>query len=124
MSIPGLVSPHVGEVMLGIDFLKEHDAVWNFQVGEVVLGGFRHKLCGGDRRAWCRRVILQEETVIPAESELDLPTLTQYSDLSPWPTCKSSWITGTREIAPGVRISRTVVPDRSEDVPVRVVNLK
>ena len=123
MRISGLVSSHVGEIMLGIGFLKEHDAVWNFRVGEVVLAGYRHKLCSRDRQPWYRRVILQDETTIPAGSELDITTLTQYSDFNEQFAGKSPWATETREIAPGVRVSRTIVPDRSEDIPVRVVNL-
>ena len=33
------------------------------------------------------------------------------------------WVTETRLLRPRVHVSRTVVPERSEDVPVRVVNL-
>ena len=123
MRIAGLVSPHVGEVMLGIDFLKEHNALWDFGVDEVVLSGHRYKLCGRDRKPWCRRVILQEEVTIPAGSELDLPTFAQYSDFKAPADDETSWITGAREMRPGIRVSRTIVPDRSEDIPVRVVNL-
>jgi len=35
MTITGLVSPHVSEVMLGIGFLKQERAMWNFDLGEV-----------------------------------------------------------------------------------------
>ena len=104
-------------------FPKRLGMVWNFRTGEVVLDGYRHKLCSRDRHAWCRRVILQEETTIPAGLELDLATLTQYSHLSGESTGKSAWVTERREITPGVRASRTIVPDRSDDIPVRVVNL-
>jgi len=42
MMITGLVSPNVSEVMLGIGFLKQERAIWNFNVGEVVLSEYRH----------------------------------------------------------------------------------
>ena len=45
MTITDLVSPHVSEVMLGIGFLKQGRAIWNFDAGEVILNGYRHKLC-------------------------------------------------------------------------------
>jgi len=67
MTITGLVSPNVREVMLGIAFLKQE---WNFNVGEVVLSGYRHKLYSRGRQAGCRRVILQNDTVIPGESDV------------------------------------------------------
>ena len=60
---------------------------------------------------------------IAPNSELDLPTLTQFSSFNCSPAEEASWVTGTREMRPGVKVSRTVVPDRIEDIPVRVVNL-
>ena len=124
MTITGLVSPHVNEVMLGIGFLKQERAIWNFDLGEVILSGFRHKLCARGRQSWCRRVILQDDTMVPAVSEMDVSTLMQYSDLSgPKLSGSVSWVTEAREVTPGVCTSRTVVPDRGEDVPVRVINV-
>ena len=123
MHLNGLVSPNIKEIMLGIDFLQEHNAMWNFATGEIVLSGYRHKLCSCNHRPWCRRVILQEDVTIPAGSEVDLITLAQYSDFKGTADVGTSWVTGTRELCPGVRVSRTIVPDRSENIPVRVVNL-
>ena len=99
-----------GEVMLGIKFLKDHNAVWDFGAGEVVLDG---GLCGRGQRLWCRRVILQQDVLIPPNSELDLPMLTQFSSFNSSPGEEASWVIGTREMRPGVRVSRTVVPDGS-----------
>ena len=124
MTITGLVSPNVSEVMLGIGFLKQERAIWNFNVGEVVLSGYRHKLCSRGRQSWCRRVILQNDTVVPGESEMDLSTLVQYSDLSgPKNNEPVSWVTEAREVTAGICVSRTLLPDRDEDVPVRVINV-
>lgn len=124
MSITGLVSPHVSEVMLGIAFLKHEKALWNFDLGEIVLSEYRHKLCSRGRASWCRRVILQDEIVIPPESEVDLPTLVQYGDLSgPKREVRSNWVTEARELSAGICVARTVVPERDEDVPIRVINV-
>jgi len=124
MTITGLVSPHVDEVMLGIGFLKQERAVWNFDLGEVILGGYCHKLSSRGRQPWCRRVILQDDVIVPAQSEMDLPTLVQYSDLSGLKNNEQvNWVTEAHEITSGVCVSRTVVPDRDEDVPVRVINV-
>ena len=68
-------------------------------------------------------MILQQDVSIPANSELDLPTLTQFSSFDSLSGEETSWVTSTREMRPGVRVSRTVVPDGIEDIPVRVVNL-
>ena len=124
MMITGLVSPHVHEVILGIGFLKQERAIWNFDLGEVILSGFHHKLCSRGRQSLCRRVILQDDTLVPAESEMNLSTLVQYSDLSgPKNNESMNWVTEAREVTPGVCVSRTVVPERNENVPVRVINV-
>ena len=44
LTISGLASPHVNEVMLGIDFLEQQRAIWNFEAGEIIIGGFHHSL--------------------------------------------------------------------------------
>ena len=106
MTITGLVSPHVSEVMLGIGFLKQEKAIWNFDLGEVVLGGYRHKLCSRGRQSWCTRVILQNDSVVPGESEMDVSTLVQYSDLSgPKSNEFVDWVTKAREVTAGVCVS-------------------
>ena len=124
MWIDGLVSPHVSEVMLGIDFLQQQEAVWNFGLGEVVLGGYTYKLYSKKKHTWCRRVILEDDTVVPGKSEVNLSTLVQFGDFG-GVTGKENvdWVTEAKELRPGVYVSRTVVPERNEDVPVRVINV-
>ena len=110
--------------MLGIGFLQQQDAVWNFAKGEILLGQHRHKLCSRGHRTWCRRVILQDDTTIPPHSEVNLSTSVQYGDLSGVNRKGSmDWVTEARQLRPGVHVSRTLVSERSEDVPVRVANL-
>jgi len=124
LTISGLASPLVNEVMLGIDFLEHQKAIWNFDARQIIIGGFHHTLYSKGRHTWCRRVVLQEDVVVPARSELDLSTLVQYSDAASLRDRReTSWITTTRQVSPGLCVSRTIVPDRNEDVPVRVVNL-
>jgi len=110
--------------MLGIGFLQQQEAVWNFTKGEILPSRYRHKLCSKSYRTWCQRVVLQDDTTIPPHSDVNLSTSVQYSDLSGVNRKGSvDWITEARQLRPGVHVSRTVVPERSEDVPVRVANL-
>lgn len=44
-TITGLVSDHVAEIMLGVDWLTQNNAVWDFQGAQVRLGGRDHLLC-------------------------------------------------------------------------------
>ena len=62
--------------------------------------------------------------MVPGESEMNVSTLVQYSDLSgPKSNEFVDWVTEAREVTAGVCVSKTVVPDRDEDVPVRVINV-
>jgi len=44
VEINGLVSEHVCDIMLGIDWLQDNEAVWNFAIGKIVLHGQTVKL--------------------------------------------------------------------------------
>ena len=44
MTISGLVSEHVSEVMLGIDWLRGNEVRWDFVRGEVNVQGEVYKL--------------------------------------------------------------------------------
>ena len=73
-TVTGLVTDHVAEVMLGVDWLTENDADWSFKDSSISLGGHRHRLGARPRdEKWCRRVIAQEDTVVPARSQQNLP---------------------------------------------------
>ena len=74
VNIRGLVSDQVAEPMLSIEWLKEHKAVWDFDEGTLRLRGRIHKLVAREREdAWVRRVLIEEDIDIPAQSELDVP---------------------------------------------------
>jgi len=72
--IRGLVSDQIFETILGEDFLSSHAAVWDFVNEIVTLDGVDHRLRARGPREWCRRVVLREETVIPAAAESILST--------------------------------------------------
>jgi len=123
--LTGLVTDHVAEPMIGFDFLDEHDANWKFKDGEVTLDGHVHKLYSKGRSTWCRRVALQEDCVIPARAEADVPTRVLYNDLTHvYPKDDICWTTEAGTMKNGLRVSRIVLPDRDEDVPIRVLNVK
>ncbi len=122
--ITGLVTNHVSEIMLGIDFLRDHGAVWNFKTGEVQLDNYVHKLCSRRQSNWCRRVILVSDYTVPPRSEVDLSTAVVYNDLGRLkPEKKQYWATEINTLRCGIQVSRTVLPDEDEDVPVRVLNV-
>jgi len=122
--ITGLVSDHVHEVMLGIDFLSSHEVIWNFKTSKICLGGLTHQLSRRPRESWCMRVILQENTTVPARSEVNLVTKVVHNDLvGPSTVNGVSWTTEPSLPSRGLFVARTLVPDRGSDVSVRVMNV-
>jgi len=73
--LTGLVSEHVEEIMLGVDWMFTNKIIWNFDSTEIQIGGKFYQLQSKPKNGrWCRRVTLQEDVTIPARSEMDLPT--------------------------------------------------
>ena len=123
-SVVGLVSDHVIEVMLGIDWLTDNNAAWDFQHATVRLGGSPHKLIVRQQaRRWYRRVVLQEDVVVPPRSQIDLPCKVVFNG-RPIATTGLSWGTSPASLAAGVHVASTLIPDdQFKDVPVRVMNV-
>jgi len=81
--VNGLVSQHVSEPMLGIDFLVDNKAMWDFDQSTICIGDSWYMLRSRpDKQQWCRRCVLQEGIVIPARSEAVVETQVQFKRLS------------------------------------------
>jgi len=123
-SVTGLVSEHIEEVMLGIDWLTANNVVWEFGDARIKIGNKLHNLSvQRGNKQWCRRVTLQENTMIPARSEMDIKTKVICR---PWKGDRTDihWGTEPNTIRTGVHVSRTLIPnDRLYDIPVRVINV-
>ena len=119
LTTPCLVSEHVDEILLGLNFLEENHCVWNFNQRSVDIRGKQLKLYAHKPTWGVRRIVLQETVELQPRSQQNLPAKTVYSNFSP---SLSNWISQPIEIAPGVRLARTVVRDRPTDVHVNVVN--
>ena len=123
--VTGLVSRHVSEPMLGIDFLVDNKAVWDFDQSTICIGNSWYMLrTRAKKQQWCRRCVLQDNIVIPARSEAVVPTQIQFQRLSET-YGDEDWSTEVTSVQDGLFASRTLVPrDSWSDVPVRVMNVK
>ena len=123
--VTGLVSQHVSEPMLGIDFLVENKAIWDFDQSTICIGNNWYMLRSRpDRRHWCRRVILQQNTEIPPRSEVVVPTKVQFQRL-PTASNDQDWSTEVSCAKDGLHVSRTLIPRNVwTNIPVRVMNVK
>ena len=124
-TVCGLVSDHVSEVILGLDWLAVNKVTWDFGHNRIQLGGQQFTLrLKHSSDHWCRRVVLNADTVIPPRSQVDLSTHVVFHSSSDWKST-AEWATEPKIIHPGVYSARTLVSSTSiADVPVRVMNVK
>jgi hypothetical protein len=119
VSVHCLVSEHVSEILLGLSFLEENACLWDFPRRIITIKGMETNLVAHKPTGSIRRVILQEETVLPPRCETTILAKTIYSDLS---LRANEWSSKPIELSPGVRLARTLVDDKPTNVPLRVVN--
>ena len=126
-TMTGLVSEHVSEIMLGIGWLVENQAMWEFDKSRIKHGGAYHNLRRRNQaNLCCRRVTLQEDVTIPARAEVDLPTKIILNRLSGEVLPDGvEWGSESGSMRPGLHVSRAIVPsNRLTDIPVRVMNVR
>jgi transposase InsO family protein len=114
-----LVSEHVSEILLGLSFLEENECIWDFARRLLAIKGMQVSLTAHKPTGSVRRVVLQQETTIPARCEMTILAKTVYSDLS---LRENDWSSKPIELSPGVRLARTLVADKPTDVPLRLIN--
>jgi len=114
--IEGYVSDHIDELMIGIDWLKSHNAVWDFGKAEIELDGEVHRLCGKPGSGSCHRVVLQDQT--PISSETPVQSKVMFSDINA--TSYEFCITEPTELRPNRYVARTSIGSAPSDVSVRL----
>ena len=100
--------------MLGMDWLTQTEAVWNLKHRVVVLHGKEFQLYG-ERPSWSvRRVVVQNDVVIPPNTQGNVVARTVYGRLT---RGRGAWATEST-----VRVARTLVRDTANDVLLPVLN--
>lgn len=135
VEISGLVSEHIVEIMLGVDWLRRNGVIWDFAHGRIQLNDEVHDLEFRKKgQGWCRRVILVDSVTVPPRSQLDVCTKVVFNDLnldysqSEPPRnmeqeSASAWGTEPHEIKNGILVARALLPNRAENLPVRIMNV-
>ena len=125
IEIAGLVSDHVSVIMLGIDFLTDYNVQWNFAKAQVSIKGKPYKLSPrkGRTGTMCRRVVVAQETTVPARCEYSLPAKTIYNNMHRNLELPSAeWSTEPTMMKNGLLVARTLLPNRPQQLFVRVLN--
>ena len=67
-----LVSEHVQEVMLGIEWLQKNGVVWDFARGKITIGRKGHRLYNRTDRLSLVVALFFKKTVVPPRLEMDI----------------------------------------------------
>jgi len=124
----GFVTEHIDVPYLGIDFLTDYDAEWDFRKKEVTIAGVSHPLLSrGSSQAWIRRIVLSDDVTIPPMSQMNVGTKVIFGSPSSERQLHDQrgdgmnvWATDAHEVAQG---ARTLLPDRASEVPVQLYNV-
>jgi predicted aspartyl protease len=108
--VHGLVSDHVKEVMLGIDWLTDNCVIWNFKQGIVTIGKDNFLLRPHPKgETWSRRVVLKEDMIVPPRNQMDVSSdvvFRSWSDVQ----LNGLWSTQPQLVQDGLYASRTLIP--------------
>jgi len=124
LEIEGLVSDNVGDIIIGVSWLSSHEAVWDFSAGQICIDGETYNLQSKSSDNWCRRIVLHDACVLPPQSEYLMSGDVQLRRVSDGVSKNTtSWMVDATELRPGLMVARSILPERLNDVPVRVANL-
>jgi len=99
--------------------MEENQCIWNLKERFLKMHGRTFKLFAHKPTWSVRRIVVQESVKVPPRCHQLISTKAVYSDLGP---TFSEWMSQPIELAPGVRLARTLVRDQPTNVKVQVVN--
>jgi hypothetical protein len=114
-----LVTKDVSEMMLGMDFLGQRACRWDFASSTLWLEGRPLQLHARPPGLQCRRVMLTETVMIPAQSQA---VVYAHSPLRRLNEIASEALVETRQIRPGLLVARTLLSNNATRFPLCVLN--
>src|SRR6267154_2697795 len=123
--VEALVSEHIDEALLGMDWLKKNDCFWGFRTGQIMIGDLIYPLqqrrAGG--RYNCNRVRMQENVTLPRRSETVVNAKAVFNAFLSYTNGETAeFSTKPKQIIAGVYAAGVVIPHRCDDVPIRILN--
>lgn len=114
-----LVSPQIDEVILGMAWLQEQEAHWNFQDSRIQLLGRTYGVQRKEGAPRCRKIATTCDVKVPPLSEINVDVYAVLPNLN---VNKSQWATQPTVLDTGLIVAGTLLPDRTRDLTVRIMN--
>src|ERR1043165_332671 len=106
-------------MILGLSWLEQQDAVWNFRERWIQFQGQRCPLYSMAGSVQCRKVAFVRDVFVPPMNELDVEVHAILPNLK---TDSRLWATRSQVLDSGVMVASTLLPDRTTDWVTRVMN--
>ena len=116
---PCLVTEQLSEMILGLSWLEQQNAVWNFRERWIQFQGQRFPVYRMAGSAKCRKVALVRDVHVPPMCELDVEV---YAVLPNLKADSRLWATRSQVLDSGVLVASTLLPDRATDLVTREMN--
>jgi len=71
-----LVSPDIEETMIGSEWMQAHRCLWDFQGSQLYTDGKPAVMLSQRRQLRCRRLYADQDTVVPARQQIEVPART------------------------------------------------
>jgi hypothetical protein len=121
-----LVSEHIGEPILGIDWMTKNEVFWILSKGQIILKGEVFPLVKGKIPSqFCCRIVPQESVMIPKDTEMIFPAKAVFEGTYVKGVVKSNafdLLMDMNVMEDNLVIARALVPNRCCNIPVRVIN--
>jgi predicted aspartyl protease len=115
-----LVSEHLDEFILGVDWLTEHHCTWKFGQRTLIFEGEEVPLLRRPSKGPVRRVYVKEDRVVGPDSQTLVPVRVTFSNLH---TPASDWIVEPKVLAGDTVSGRTVIAQGEYNSVIQVLNL-
>lgn len=116
-----IVSPNTDEIILGRDWLHEHNVAWNFQSNVVMINGQPCTLHARQQTPQCKRCRLSSDVEVPPSGESLIPVDLVYGNFT-HPAKEELWTTVPSEAVSGISVARTLISSDRPTAFVRVCN--
>jgi len=117
-----VISDNVTEPMLGVNWLRRNQIIWDFAKDVLLVNGRKFSLVLRHKKSTFRRIVCIENTLVPPRSQLILPGRIEMNRMSP-DDSERVWTTEANELKNGVKVARAIWPHRLNEVPVLVLTI-
>ena len=120
VQVHAVVTPDISSLILGTEFMSDHNIQWLYNESKVKLDGKWFQLTSLPNREFVRLIYSSSDVYIPAQRQLIVPVKVPLPTLKP---LAPSWSTNSRLIDSGVMSANVLINGTDIDVALPLLNI-